>query len=47
MQSWIGWRATDAAVNNGKQVPAPVTRTLLAAGVIIAILIVGVGLLVG
>lgn len=47
IQSWIGWRATDAAVNHGHQVPAPVTRTLLAAGVIVAILIVGIGLLVG
>ena len=47
VQSWIGWRATDAAVTDGKQVPAPATRTLLAGGVVIAILVVGVGLLVG
>jgi putative membrane protein len=46
IQSWIGWRATDAAARQHKPVPAPVTRTLLVIGVIVATGIVGVGLLV-
>ena len=44
VQAWIGWRATDAAARGGEPVPPPVTRTLMIAGVVVAIVIVGVGL---
>ncbi|MGC4175706.1 YidH family protein [Demequina sp.] len=47
VQAWVGWRATDSAARAGKAVPAPALRHVLVAGVIAAVVIVGVGLLVG
>ena len=46
VQAWVGWRATDAAARAGLPTPAPVMRTVLTAGVIVAITIIGVGLIV-
>jgi len=46
LQAWLGWRATDAAIREGRTLPAPALRTVLAVGVIAAVIIVGVGLLV-
>ena len=45
VQAWVGWRATDAAARAGLPLPAPVMRTVLAAGVIVAITIICVGLI--
>jgi len=47
IQAWVGWRATDAAARGGTPLPSPVMRTLLTVGVIVAIAIVGIGLVVG
>ena len=47
IQSWVGWRATDAAARAGRPMPAPVTRTVLAVGTIVAIAVVGIGLIIG
>lgn len=44
VQAWLGWRATDAAIREGGAIPAPALRTVLAAGVIAAVAIVGLGL---
>jgi len=46
-QAWLGWKATDTAARTGEPVPPPALRTVLVGGVIAAIVIVGVGLLVG
>ena len=47
IQAWVGWRATDAATRAGEQVPPPALRAVLVGGVVAAIVVVGVGLLVG
>ena len=47
IQSWVGWRATDAAARAGRPMPPPVTRTVLAVGTIVAIAVVGIGLVIG
>ncbi len=46
-QAWLGWRATDNAVRNGKELPAPALRVYLAAGVIAVVVFVVVGLILG
>ena len=47
IQAWVGWRATDTATRAGEQVPPPALRAVLVGGVVAAIVVVGVGLLVG
>jgi putative membrane protein len=47
VQAWVGWRATDSAARAGKPVPAPALRHVLIGGVVVAIAIVGIGLVVG
>lgn len=46
-QAWLGWRATDIAVRNGHELPAPALRVYLAAGVIAVVAFVIVGLILG
>lgn len=47
IQAWVGWRAIDAAARGGRPVPAPFIRTALTVGVIVAVAIVGIGLILG
>jgi putative membrane protein len=46
-QAWVGWKATDTAARQGRAVPAPALRVVLVGGVIAAIVILGIGFLVG
>jgi len=47
IQAWVGWRATDAATRAGRELPPPALRAVLVGGVVAAIIVVGIGLLVG
>src|SRR5690606_36890086 len=46
LQAWLGWRANDAAIRAGQDLPAPALRVYLAGGVIAVAVVIGIGLLV-
>lgn len=45
VQAWLGWRNADAAIAAGEELPAPRLRTVITAGVVLAVLIAVVGVL--
>lgn len=47
IQAWLGWRATDRALAEGKDLPALRIGAYVAAGVVIAVVILVVGALWG
>ncbi|WP_061964625.1 MULTISPECIES: YidH family protein [Demequina] len=45
VQAWLGWRATDRALQRGAEVPAPSSAVVMVIGVVAAVLVLGVGAL--
>lgn len=43
-QAWLGWRANDAAIRDGEDLPAPALRIYVAAGVAAVAAAIAVGL---
>lgn len=46
IQAWMGWRRSDRALREGRQLPAPATAAFLTAGVIAGVGLLALGLVV-
>lgn len=46
VQAWVGWKRSDRALREGRQLPAPTTAIFLTAGVIAAVGLLGLGAIV-
>lgn len=43
MQAWWGWRRSDRALRQGRELPAPATAAFLTAGVVAGVALLGLG----
>lgn len=43
VQSWLGWARAELALRLNKALPAPAVGTVLAIGVVVAVVLVGIG----
>lgn len=46
IQAWLGWRATDAALRKGAEVPVPSGRLIVVAGTVLGAVLLTVGFVI-